>query len=637
MFVLALSVSIAPSDTVTFANTLVTTPTVQDSRTWKDASGKFEVVATFVRVEGNKVVLKKADGTLLNVPLDKLSPIDQGYVEGRRSSSGGAENPFQEMSSDSGSPSTNSGSPPANSSSSASSGSGGMREFKVDFQAAPETVVAVGNWSPNLDSQPSSPIELKPIALKSKEGFWERFGKAAVNLTAKRAVISLHTKPPGKPGTTRMQLIDLESGRSLANASGEGIWSALAIHDDGERIVVQEQKDDQTQGQLSTVRLDRKNIIPIDSWRPYETMDQPAKEQAVRFVRFINNNRLLTLSQNGKVVIWDFETRQPVRRFSYHGACQPSLSNDRKYLAICGGDIFGIVNLEEPDETPSVKKAPQMNYWLSSSFSPSCKRFAAATMSKLMVWDVASGDVLFEGKIPGVPTNGSLYFPDEDFVMLNGDKLVEFSSGIKLWRYQGGAPIRAADQMLYVHIGDPSRMMPLEIPHAAAREMLAEAKSQSDLFILKKGAPVAIDLNDVPGQFRQDVEQKIKANIESKGFVYASSAPVSIKATITGPTTEAVSYHFAGSFVVRQFKSQLNIEYDGKSIWASSATNVPGAVSGRDQADIKQQLDKAGQSPNLNFFGAVQLPDFLQKPSGDGKNQDAQMLGVSTIGANGIE
>ena len=44
-------------------------------RTWRDASGSFEVEATFVGSEEGKVTLKRKDGRLVTVPLEKLSAM----------------------------------------------------------------------------------------------------------------------------------------------------------------------------------------------------------------------------------------------------------------------------------------------------------------------------------------------------------------------------------------------------------------------------------------------------------------------------------------------------------------------------------------------------------------------------------
>ena len=50
-------------------------------RSWSDLSGQFTVEAEFVEVKDNKVVLKRKDGQLLSVPLDRLSEKDQTVVK----------------------------------------------------------------------------------------------------------------------------------------------------------------------------------------------------------------------------------------------------------------------------------------------------------------------------------------------------------------------------------------------------------------------------------------------------------------------------------------------------------------------------------------------------------------------------
>jgi hypothetical protein len=49
-------------------------------RTWTDRSGKFQIRAKYLATEGEKVKLEKADGTVLTVPLDRLSEEDQKFL-----------------------------------------------------------------------------------------------------------------------------------------------------------------------------------------------------------------------------------------------------------------------------------------------------------------------------------------------------------------------------------------------------------------------------------------------------------------------------------------------------------------------------------------------------------------------------
>ena len=52
-----------------------------ESRTWKDATGKFSVQATLFYHDASQVVLEKSDGKTVTVPLSKLSAADRAYLQ----------------------------------------------------------------------------------------------------------------------------------------------------------------------------------------------------------------------------------------------------------------------------------------------------------------------------------------------------------------------------------------------------------------------------------------------------------------------------------------------------------------------------------------------------------------------------
>ncbi len=54
-----------------------------DLRVWKDADGLFEIEASFVLAKDDRVQLCKHDGSLVWVPLDKLSAADRAFVRDR--------------------------------------------------------------------------------------------------------------------------------------------------------------------------------------------------------------------------------------------------------------------------------------------------------------------------------------------------------------------------------------------------------------------------------------------------------------------------------------------------------------------------------------------------------------------------
>jgi len=50
-------------------------------RTWTDLSGRYKTRATLVEVVDGKVRLRKLDGTVVTVPIEKLSETDQAWLE----------------------------------------------------------------------------------------------------------------------------------------------------------------------------------------------------------------------------------------------------------------------------------------------------------------------------------------------------------------------------------------------------------------------------------------------------------------------------------------------------------------------------------------------------------------------------
>jgi hypothetical protein len=76
------------------------------SRSWNDATGAFTLEAQYIGVEQGKVKLKKTDGRVVAVPLDRLSTEDQAFVAQQTGTAGKALKPgaakARELSHDSG-------------------------------------------------------------------------------------------------------------------------------------------------------------------------------------------------------------------------------------------------------------------------------------------------------------------------------------------------------------------------------------------------------------------------------------------------------------------------------------------------------------------------------------------------------
>lgn len=58
-------------------------PKEPEFRTWTDSTGKFKIEAEFAGMELGKAKLKKKDGTVIQLPLEKLSDDDQEWIKHR--------------------------------------------------------------------------------------------------------------------------------------------------------------------------------------------------------------------------------------------------------------------------------------------------------------------------------------------------------------------------------------------------------------------------------------------------------------------------------------------------------------------------------------------------------------------------
>lgn len=588
-----------------------------EPRIWTDKSGRFQVEAALIKVDGDKVLLERADGRRIEVRLSQLSEQDQVAI--RSAAAATADNPFRVLDdSDAATPD---------------------RIIEPSWSDAAEVPIAAGDrWDVVLGDPASLSFEPRIAGLPKKTDFFESISGMAVDASGKHAAVSysLGGRGPNAKVTSRIVVLDMASGKLLANTSLDGHFVIIAMHDDGKQMVAEEVVTSgpfgrEKQHVLVTLALNGSKVALVKRWVPYSNVDEGGRH--VRFAEFARGGKLVTCNEPGVVAVWDFASLTLDFFFQIPRTSIPALSPDRQYVGFAGGNKVGIVNLETR-EPAAMKAADDMTFWVKGAFSPSGKRFAASSQQKLMIWDVATGEVVFEGDIPGIALAYGLHFPAEDFVLLSNETLVEWASGIKVWQYSGGGPRRTVGGFTYIAA---DAVVPVEMPHAEAKRLLEEAKKESDLFVVKKGTPLAIDVTEVPQQYQNEVKESLAKQIQGINCTLAASAPVTVKAIISGPKEETVSYFSAGSFVMNKYTSTIQFEFQGKTIWSSSQSNVPGALTSPREKSYQQQIDEAGAKPNLRFFGYANFPEYLQRPAASSTSAGGQQtLGVSKVSATGL-
>ena len=555
-----------------------------EARIW--TSGDFKIQATFVSVADGAVLLKQEDGETVEIELKKLSAADQTYVT--RQQQKAAANPFKSKAA---SPFKSKAARDGGSTEKENSG----RLVKPnwdDVQAIIATPTSTGWKVPVSDAVPvATAVKSRPVPIPPKTNFFEKSTGVVINAAGTRAAIGYAGANPGpnQKGATRVSVCDLENGKFLGSAGQGGLFAPLAVSDDGTHILVR--TDDFGPGghdRLEFWGVGKSGLVKRDQWVPYEGANgSNGGDKDVRWAAYLDVKRLATVSEAGKLVIWQVKPLKPLATFPLQSGCTPALSPDRKYLAFATAKDIGVLDLKDL-EVVAMQPAPMPNMaWTSFAFSPTGKRLACKVfVSKVFVYDVAEGALFREVSLQGINAQNPPAFPDDDHLILGEHTLVDLESQVRLWQYQGNERYLSANGISWfevaANLNQAGALVPAKVPPQGAQEALAKASRDPNFFIFKSGSSVSVDASGVPDSSKRDsVVQSLTTNLAKVGVKVAPGSPVTVQASLEQGKEQEIAYRsFGGGFKVDRFKvrpwmSRIKIVYEGKSAWDSGASSMP--------------------------------------------------------------
>ena len=251
--------------------------------------------------------------------------------------------------------------------------------------------------------------------------------------------------------------------------------------------------------------------------------------------------------------------------------------------------------------------------------------------------DVEKGEWGFEYSSTGGPLcPNTLSYPHDDFLLLDNHLLVHLPSRIQVCDYRDAGQIKTVGGTAFIGmLADSGGLLaPGKFPHAAAEKLLETAQKDPSVFLIHPGVSVAIDVAGVSPQYQQTVRQGLEKAAAASGYKVEASAPIVVVGSISGPKQEAVSYIASGSYVVNAYSSTIKLIWNGRELWQTGGTNVPGMLMTKGDQTIEQALAEAGQSPNLAVFDGVRFPQYMQTPkeqSQGGRPSSALMTSAFTL------
>jgi hypothetical protein len=610
-----------------------------DMREWSDATGKFKVTASLIEVKDGTAILKAKDGKTLKIPVAKLSAADQSFLaEG--------DNPFMEMDKDFGS-SSNSANDTGGNGGNGSQG-GWNSEPVVDWdEVEPLDRTTESEWNLTLPQKNELGFTPKPATLNKLNRAFEDIRKLIVDPISQRAVAGYTSSFSHDQPESRLAISDIVSGKTIHTSPVVADMCPIAVLNDGITIVMYGTSDGrggfETRDQLQLWRLDGKKIIRTKSWIPFpnESESFGRKENGIMAtVIAAPNNRLVLLSNHGRLVCVDALTLQPYWQTKLGGEYAVCASADRSLLGVADGHTIMIVD----PQTGTVKASTMLDdkphvAWPRVRWSPSGTKLLYSFMKDLRVLDLTTGQWVQKCTFPAehVLAPNEIDYPHDDYALVENRVLIHIPSQIKVCEYQDAKQILTVGGTSFISLHENERglIVPAKIPHPGAEAMLTKAVDDPNVFLIRPGVEVAINAQGC-GQWAQAAAESLKKAATESGYKVVDRSPITIVGSITGPTQEAVSYIAAGSYVANVYNSSIRLVHDGKDVWTTGGTNIPGVIQTSQDQSIKDKLDELGKSPNLWVFEHTVFPKILQKPSAGQGPVGSGALMTSKFTLNGL-
>jgi hypothetical protein len=656
------------SPTVPEANLRPAAPLAQKpqlARKWKDKSGQFEIEATYSGVIGDNLQLRRADGKVIQLALDKLSAEDQAYVKSLAPAAVNAEpvNPFEAAAVV----------VPAKRAAAAA------RVTEFDREADYDSMKELGaQWVPAKPFVPDPLVRHEPPAggkaivlakearAAERDDFFESPQGIYLSAGGGTAAVVFVNSPPGGERTVRIVRCDVPGGKFTGEIVQPQAGTPADLSPSGELLAFLPEKF-VPQGEkpmIEIARLGEKGLATVRRWNMGEHADW-----ARRFEKlwFIGEDKLFAASSwGGNIVLWDIDQAKALWQLKVAGHHLPVMSNSRKQFAAWLDGGIGVFDAATGETLARFDATGDHGSVL--AFSPDGQKIASVAGRTARVWDIGKGELLHEVWFPKPMSARSLDWAGE-YLLVDRSYLVDLGKRIVLWQYElpnvrHEAVATMAGGVFWVLGGggnSPYQLAGLTLPDPDATRK-SESLSADGVLAIKPGAEVQIKIN-VPGATPEEVQQVTKALIaetQASGLKLIADAPITIECSIVDAGKETVNYRRFGfgpidpfgprgpvgpfapfgpigrrgaavgeegdEATVNKKLSVLSIKENGQEIWVTSGHfGAPIHVTQKEGQTIQEAVDAQKGNP-VKFFLSVKLPKFVARHEAGGTYGKSKLL-----------
>ncbi|WP_254510930.1 SHD1 domain-containing protein [Anatilimnocola floriformis] len=472
-------------------------------RTWQDTSGKFSVEAEFIGLADGKVDLKKADGKVLSIPLDRLSETDQAAARAMVES---LPNPFE---------------------SNVQQGVIGSSSPTAVWQGVTEAEISFANLTPatymraaayaapwNVKADKVTPhfprlspkfVSFETEGVRSDDIYEYLFNEATETIWISQA--------NRQWGLTRIQRVDLVQGRLLPMIEFAGYNHLLAVNPSGNLVLT-----NGDQNRINVWKVGTQGLTAIKS------ISLTGRNDQEWVAHFVDDNRALISTSRGSVLVslldYTASSSRPVNPLQFSPNRKHFLTwlNDQLIMVdSLSGKVLGTFAPGGKTQTT----AAQDGCVYRIAFTPDGSQVAYASTDTLYFFDAQTGKELKALPIPNLPMFGLLSFSPQGYAVLSGEYAIEPVQGQVVAHVNVGTEMRVpyGGQQWYLKRSTANGKTTLtlehcELPSAEMITRLAQSRID-DLQKVKPGSTLSLQTSpELPAAEQQQIRQAMAKKLE---------------------------------------------------------------------------------------------------------------------------
>ena len=626
-------------------------------RTWTDTTGKFKTKARFIALDGDELTLETEAGKKVTMELSKLSDADQAMA--RKIAAKAGPKPIADGATDN--PFAGTTQPDRR-----RAGEPGMD--KADDEPAAVEVAAgdwsgcktitegtSGAWSVPLDGAAlpekltTTSISL-PQSAPGREGFFEKVDSLHLACGAGRGCVVIHDSSPGGPGKATLSFVDLVRGKAGNPVRMPSGLKVLDVEVSGEFVLtvpdgsMRSGQTDRHKSSLGVWKVNGRGAEPVRLWN----VQQPDNIHTVApsYAEFIDAEHVVCVTFPNRLAVWNVSQAKAIYAMEIDYGNEPVVSPGGKYLAAAVGGkvcLFDALTGETAGCLPGGHGTIDR-----LSFRPDGGQLASLSSMRLVVWDLAKGEVYRDMAFSTGIGSDSVDWLYGGYVLCGGSSLVDLEHRVVIWEYLRdagrGAPVAWGEyggQFWYAFeaAGGQGRMLSTAfLPHDDVRRAAASLTSAEQPMIVQPGASFTLDIR-VQGDAaeQQQVHKALTDRLEAAGMTVGNGGPLVLQATTSTGESREMSFRAIGpssrkdeTATVTEQISTVAILENGKTIWQTgTGGRLPLFLEVRRGETIQQAIARH-QAPDFAYFGQVDLPRFLARPV------DVRPFGFSRLTPQGV-